>query len=180
MIVNVYEKICWAKLSRAETILFIDWFNFYDSLALLCNIMQTVGTDQFYHVEKHMEYLWIILPSSWVVLVTVLFDLACFLLCLFHIFMVMKSSEELIYSSSILADANRKLALLGEVWNETLIPGGDIDDYFVLSWDSSAGLGYTRFGWCLALLWIKATATDSSGVPQFYKGAFGAIYICLV
>lgn len=56
MIVNVYEKTYWAKLSRAETILFIDWFNFYDSLALLCNIMQTVGTDQFYHVEKHMEY----------------------------------------------------------------------------------------------------------------------------
>ena len=123
---------------------------------------------------------WIILPRSWVILVTVLLDLACFLLCLFHIFMVMKSSEVLIYSSSFLADANRKLALLGEVWNETLTPGGDIGDYFVLSRDSSAGLRYTMVGWCLVLLWIKATATDSTGIPQFYKGAFGAIYICLV
>lgn len=56
---------------------------------------------------------WIILPSSWVILVTVLLDLACFLLCLFHIFMIMKSSEVLIYSFFILADANRKFSPSG-------------------------------------------------------------------
>lgn len=120
---------------------------------------------------------WIILPRSWVILVTVLLDLACFLLCLFHIFMVMKSSEVLIYSSSFLADANRKLALLGEVWNETLTPGGDIGDYFILSWDSSAGLRYTMVEWCLVLLWIKATATDSSGIPPVFIKVHSVLFI---
>lgn len=130
--------------------------------------------------ETH-RILWIILPSSWVILVTVLLYLACFLLCLFHIFMIMKSSEGLIYSFSILADSNRKLAIWEEVWNYTLTQGGEMGDYLIWSHDSSAGPRCTMDGWCLVLRWIKVTAGDSNnGIPQFYKGAFSAIYVCLV
>lgn len=91
----------------------------------------------------------------------------------------MKSSEVLIYSFSILADSNRKLALWGEsVKSDT--QGGEIGDHLFLSHNSSAGRRYTGGGWLLVLFLIKVTATDSNGIPQFYKGAFSAIYVCLV
>lgn len=138
------------------------------------NTVQTVGADQFYHVKEHGG-LWRSLSSSVFILVTALFYPASFRLCLFCIFMVMKSSEYS-FTFSILADSNRKSALCGGSVRSNTYSGRSS---FLFVTGRSAGRRYTTDGWRPVFFLIKVTSTDSNGIPQFYKGAFSAIYVCL-